>query len=271
MINWPLQLSYERPKNPVILNEIIDTIRRLERKGEEPTFNSVLRDLAERRVLVFHRTLRKYLDLLLLGKVLKVEHRKTMQPNIRPKQIYHSTARIDEPIIEAGERALLFRGLNWDIPSPISLHVKTDLLALSLSTISGGIVYAALEDALVYSLKLIPMHRPSRAAEVLVFAVALLATQKIDYTYLLNRAKQQGQDKRITGILASIDRALSTSNPGVQDVPTLYELRKQYAPRRKALLDSIKETDRKIVKIYQETVNPNEVVEYAGKQLGLRG
>ncbi len=51
--------------------------------------------------------------------------------------------------MEAGEKSLLLHGLNWDIPSPLSLKVRADLQALALATISGKIVYASLEDTIV--------------------------------------------------------------------------------------------------------------------------
>ncbi|MDH2899781.1 MAG: hypothetical protein PXY39_02305 [archaeon] len=267
-----MQLYRAHAKSPIVISEILLTVRALEHKGKEPTFNGILEGLAEKRILAFHRSFRKYLDLLVLSKVLTVDYQRTAQQNIRQKQVYHTIAKKDEPVIEAGEKALLFHGLNWDIPSPMSLYVKTDMAALSRSGLSEGKVYAGLEDALIYSLRFLLKRRPSRSSELIVFATALLATQKIDYSYLINRASQEGVERLILGILFAIDWTLSSPNPRVEDIPTLYELRNRYANRRRSFLKKIKGIDPKIIaRIPKEIVSPSEVVEYAGKQLGLRG
>jgi len=267
-----LETARERPKNPTILSEILQTVRNLEDEGKEPTFNTILLELSAKRVLKFHRTLRKYLDLLIFAKLLIIKYERTAQPNIREKQVYHTVPGHNQPIMEAGEKALLLHGLNWDIPSPMSLSVKTDLQGLALATISRSKLYASLEDAIVQSIKLLPKHHPERASELVVFATALLATQKVDFNYLLNRAKEEGVENKILGILLEIDRTLSSAHPNVEDIRTLYELRKRYYHSRRSLLKSIQGihlTDKQHVPT--NIVSSNEVIEYAGKQLGIRG
>src|SRR5579862_5962696 len=254
----------ERPKNPMILSEILQAIRKLENKGKQPTFNTLLYELSAKRVLEFHRTLRKYLDLLIAAKLLSVKNERTAQQNIHEKQVYHTIPEHDQPIIEAGEKALLLHGLNWDVSSPMSLSVKTDLQGLALATISGSIVYASLEDAIVQSLKHLPKQHPNRASELVVFATALLATEKVDFNYLLTRAKEEGVENQILGILLEIDKALATAHPNVEDIRTLYELRKRYYHAHRSLIKSIQGnqlTDKHPTNI----VSSNEVIEYAGK------
>jgi hypothetical protein len=261
----------ERPRNPAILSAILLTVKSLESMRKEPTFNTILHELSARRILEFHRSLRRYLDLLVYAKVLTVKSVRTTQPNIHEKQVYHIAARY--PIVEAGERSLLFRGLNWNIPSPMSVSARTDLEGLALSTISDHTVYSSLEDAIVQSLKVLPKRYPRRAPELTVFATALLATQNVDFDYLLRRAKEAGVVKEIVGILLEIDDTLASASPDVEDIRTLYELRKNYYHMRKPLQRSLeyfqvkkKETNRR-----RQIVRPNEIVEYAGKQLGIRG
>lgn len=258
----------ERAKNPAILSAILQTVRRLGNEGKEPTFNTILQELSAGRILEFHRSLRKYLDLMVYAKLLTVRHERTTQPNIREKQVYHIAAH--RPIVEAGEKALLFHGLNWDLPSPMSVSARTDLQGLALATISDHIIYASLEDAIVQSLKVLPKRYPSRAPELIVFATALLATQKVDFQYLLGRAKEEGIMKEIFGILLEIDATLASAQPDVEDIRTLYELRNNYYHLRKPLLKALEsfqvKTNRR-----QHIVSANEVVEYAGKQLGIKG
>jgi hypothetical protein len=268
-----------RPKNPTILSEILQIVRTLDSQGKEPTFNTILYELSSRGILQFHRALREYLDLLVHAKLLTVTFEETFQPNIRKRQVYRINPLHNQPIIEAGEKALLLHGLNWNVPSPMSVSATTDLRGLALSTISNTKVYASLEDAIVQSLKILPKRHPQRASELIVFATALIATQKIDFDYLLARAKQAGVERETMGILLSIDRALTSPHPDVEDIRTLYELRKLYQHARRQLLKSIQRaatgtttTDRQVGKMPSDVVvSSNEVIEYAGKQLGIRG
>ncbi len=262
-----MTLSHAHAKNPLVLSEILETVKKLENQGIEPTFNTILNELSTKRILAFHRSLRKYLNLLVFGKVLAVRYEKASQPNIREKQVYHTNN--DEATLEAGEKALLLHGLNWDLPFPKSVRFKTDLQALALGTVSGDKVYASLEDTVVQSLKVRPRRTPDRSPELLVFATALLATQKIDFNYLVHRAKEAGIEKEIIRILDTIDKTFSSKNPDVEDIFTLYKLRSSYAQLRKPLLKVLREAP--AVDKGSQPITPNQVVEYAGKQLGLKG
>ena len=248
--------------------EILETVRKLESEGREPTFNTLLTELSDKRIVVFHRSLRKYLDLLVSAKLLTVKYEKPSQPNIREKQIYHLSD--NNANMEAGEKALLLHGLNWDIPSPMSLNIKTDLQALALATVSESKVYASLEDTIVQSLKVLPLRYPERASELIVFATALLATQKVNFAYLLRRAKEESIEEEIIKILRVIDNTFASANPNVEDILTLYKLREKYAHLRKSLVRSI-EGSKVIEYPPKDTISSNQVVEYDGKQLGLRG
>ena len=265
------EIAHERPKNPAILAEILKSVRRLEDEGRQATFNAILSELSSRSVLKFHRTLRKYLDLLIFAKLLVVGYEKTVQPNIREKQLYRVVRDHDQATVEAGEKALLLHGLNWDVPSPTSLTIKIDLQGLARGTISSGRVYASLEDAVVQSLKL-QRRRPGKEAELIVFATALLTTQKIDFNYLINRAKEEGVEDKLLAILLQIDKTLASAHPDVEDIQTLYELRKMYYHTRGPLLRSIQAIQQNYKQTIQtDIVSSNEVIEYAGKQLGIRG
>jgi len=263
-------LTREYARNPILLSEILETVQKLEDKGIEPTFNSILNELAARRVLSYHRTLRKYLDLLVSAKLLTINYEKAIQPNIREKQVYHKTG--NPPSLEAGEKALLLHGLNWDIPFPRGVSIKTDLDALALAKISGNTAYASLEDTIVQSLKPLTKRYAERASEFIMFATALLATQKVNFNYLLRRAKQKGVEQEVIEILLCIDKALASPQPKVEDILTLYKLRNIYSHKRRQLLKSIEAHQRlDSDSLTNDMPSSNQVVEYAGKQLGLRG
>jgi hypothetical protein len=259
----------ERAKNPLIVSQVLETVKELEDKGLEPSFNEILSKLSARRVLGFHRSLRKYLDLLVGANLLSLEYAKASHPNIRAKQVYRLAD--GKASMEAGERSILFHGLNWDLPSPRSLIVKTDLEALARAKVSGKKVYASLEDSIVQSLKVFSKRYPHTASEILFFATALLATQKVDVDYLLYRAKQEGIEKEVIGILKLIDETFTSRNPDVEDIFTLYKLREIYARQRRYLPKSIRERSIERKSRVKDLITPNQVVEYAGKQLGLRG
>ena len=251
------------------MSEVLDTVRLLETQRREPTFNTILEELSSKGALSFHRSLRRYLDVLVLSKLLTVKHQKTVQLNVRPKQVYHTTQNHKRPVIDAGETAFLLHGLNWNILSPRSLNVKIDLQALALARVSGKKVYAAVEDAIVQSLKSFSKNA-ERSSEIVVFATALLATRKIDIGYLLRRAKEEGVQKKVAAILLAIDKTLTSPAPNVEDVKTLYELRIRYQNLRRSLSKTI-EKEMHGKKVSREIVTPDEIIEYAGKQLGLRG
>ena len=261
----------ERPKNPILLSKVLDTVRDLEQRSIEPSFNHILNQLSTNRILVFHRTLRKYLDLLISSKLLTVKHENTSQPNIRRKQIYHTKSQRNQPIVEAGEIALLLHGLNWDIPSPFSRRIKTDMEGLALARVSGNTAYASLEDSIVQSLKNAFKAHSKQSAEVIVFATALLSTKRMDFSYLLRRAREERIEREILEILSQIDKTLASSHPQVEDLRTLFELRKSYVHVRGAITKSIKDIRTKPSNPGKEIVSSNEVIEYAGKQLGIRG
>ena len=253
-----------------MLSEILRTIKKMENKAIEPTFNTIMNELSTKRILAFHRSLRKYLDLLVFAKLLSVKQEKAVQLNLREKQVYHT--KDTQATLEAGEQSLLMHGLNWDLPSPKSVTFKADLQALALGTISGKKVYSSLEDAIVQSLKVLPKRNPDKLPELVVFATALLATQRIDFHYLLYRAREEGIDKEIIGILKTIDETFASKNPDVEDIFTLYQLRNRYANLRRPLLKALQEVPfiAKNSRVLRQ-ITPNQVVEYAGKQLGLKG
>ena len=260
----------QRTASPLVLSKILDMIRNLEHQGREPTFNEILTELSAERILSFHRSLRKYLDLLVSAKLLTVKNKSASQPNIREKQVYHIASKSAN--MEAGEKSLLFHGLNWEIPSPKSLIVLTDLQALARGTLSGNTIYASLEDTIVQTLKHLPKRHRESASEIVVFVTAMLATQKVDLDYLLSRARDEGVREQIIEILKIIDGTFTSKNPDVEDILTLYELRNRYSQLHRSLSKSIHGT-RTSGKKFQsiEELTPNQVVEYAGKQLGLKG
>jgi len=266
-----LVLKQQRSKSAPVLEEIIRTIERIQGRREKATFNLILHELSSKHVLVFHRSLRSYLDLLLSSKALVVSYHKTRQPNIRPMQVYHVPLGSKYPIVEAGEKSLLFHGLNWDIPSPTSIPTKTDLLGLARARLHEGVVYASLEDSLVEVLARLKRPRGDEPAE-LAFLLALLATEKIDIEFLLLRAKKRGVADLIIAILSRVEEALTNPRPGVEDIRTLFELRAHYENLHRPKIRNIAKINTRVDNISKTIIPSNSlIVQYAGKQLGISG
>jgi hypothetical protein len=245
-----------RNKNLAVAQSTLETVRSVGGKGVKPTFNVILAELRLRNVLSNHRSLRCYLDLLVKSGVLRVRTEEADHPNLRPRQVYSLTGR--GPFLEVGEKALLFHGLNWVVPSRFSLKVKSDLEGLVRARVDGRAVYGSLEDTVVGYL--VGTKSTPRVHQAFVFCAALLAVARVDREYLTRRARANGVESLVRGLLGEIDYLLFSARPGVEDVRTLFEVRRRLAhrvPMRRPIQS-------------QHPMSPDEMLEVLGKQLGVR-
>jgi hypothetical protein len=257
MMNKQLAAN-RRNKSAAIAESVIKSIEALEKEGVEPTFNNILTYLHSRNVLSNHRSLRLYLDAMVYSGLVSVRKKSVKQPNVRPKQVY--SLRGNGPFVEAGERAMLFHGLNWTVPVRSSIKMKTDIEGLARARITPRTVYASLEDAVVETLA--KNKNNDRLFQILTFSVALLATKKFDQDYLMQRAKEKNVGHIVEGLLAEINYVLESPKPEVEDVRTLYQIRQRVAHRT-----SMPTTNYKSRKF---PLLPDEVVDAIGKQLGVK-
>jgi hypothetical protein len=154
---------------------------------------------------------------------------------------------------------MLFHGLNWAIPSKSSIKLKTDIEGLARARIAHGTVYASLEDTLVETLA--KNKNSERQFLILNFCAALLATKKFERDYLIQRARERNVRETVERLLEEIDYVLYSPKPRVEDIRTLYEIRKQLANRG---LMSTSFDERKFL------LSPDEMVDVIGKQLGVK-
>ena len=246
----------KRNKSGAIAESVIKSIAALKKKGIEPTFNNILAYLSSRNVISNHRSLRLYLDAMVLSGLLKVRREPVKQPNVRAKQVY--SLRGNGPFVEAGVRAMLFHGLNWNVPFRSSIKMKTDIEGLTRARIADRTVYASLEDTVTETLA--RSKNSESLYQMLTFCVALLATKKFDRDYLMKRAKEKSVGNIVEELLAEISYVLESAKPEIEDVRTLYQIRQRvtrigsipadYKQRRFPLL-------------------PDEVVDAIGKQIGV--
>jgi hypothetical protein len=247
----------KRNKSAAVAESVLKSVEALRNEGTEPTFNAILAYLSSRNILSNHRSLRVYLDAMINSEMLTLQKEPVKQPNVRPKQIY--SLKSGGPFVEAGERAMLFHGLNWTVPSKSSIKLKTDIEGLARARIVHGKVYASLEDTIVETLA--KDKNTERLFQTLTFCAALLATKKFDRDYLFQRARRRNVGETVERLLEEIGYVLNSPKPGVEDIRTLYEIRKQLANRG---LMSSSYNERKF------PLSPDEMVDIIGKQLGVK-
>lgn len=247
----------KRNKSAAVLGSVIRSIQALKKEGVEPTFNNVRSYLSSRNVISNHRSLRLYLDAMVYSGVLSVRKEAVKQPNVRPKQVY--SLRRNGPFVEAGERGMLFHGLNWTVPYASSAKTKTDIEGLARSRMALRTVYGSLEDTIAETLA--KNKNSPRLFQLLTFCAALLGTKKFDEDYLMQRAKKKNVGDIVEGLLAEINYVLESPKPEVEDIRTLHLIRQRIA-RRKSV-----PTDYKSQKF---PLLPDEVVDAIGKQLGVK-
>ncbi|MGA3406698.1 MAG: hypothetical protein ABSD49_13280 [Candidatus Bathyarchaeia archaeon] len=247
----------KRNKSAAVAESVLKSVEALRNEGTEPTFNAILAYLSSRNILSNHRSLRVYLDAMINSEMLTLQKEPVKQPNVRPKQIY--SLKSDGPFVEAGERAMLFHGLNWTVPSKSSIKLKTDIEGLARARIVHGTVYASLEDTIVGTLA--KNKNTERLFQTLTFCAALLATKKFDRDYLIQRATRRNVGETVERLLEEIGYVLNSPKPEVEDIRTLYEIRKQLANRG---LRSSSYNERKF------PLSPDEMVDIIGKQLGVK-
>ena len=257
MTTYKQLAANKRNKNAVIAQSVLKSIEALKNERTEPTFNAILAYLRSRNILSNHRSLRTYLDALISSGMLTVRKISVQQPNVRPKQVY--SLKGAGPFVEAGDRAMLFHGLNWTVPAKSSIKLKTDLEGLARARIVHGVTYASLEDTIAETLA--NSKNAPRLSMTLNYCAALLAAKKFDRDYLLKRAAQQDVRGTVKKLLAEIDYVLYSPKPNIEDIRTLFEIRKQLANDRPRTTS---------VEEHQFLFSPDEMVDVIGKQLGVK-
>jgi hypothetical protein len=247
----------KRDKSVAVAEGVLRSVEALERKGAKPTFNAILEYLSSRKILSNHRSLRAYLDAMVKTGLLRLRDEPVEQPNVRSKQVYSLTE--TGPIVEAGEEAMVFHGLNWNVPSKSSIKMKTDIQGLARARIARGKAYASLEDAIVETLA--KSKSSQRVSRALTFSAALLATGKIDYGYISQRAKKKGVDDLVQGLLGEINYLLNSPRPAVEDIRTLFEIRRRLSNHPRASVE---------VRSNRFPLSPDDMIDVIGKQLGVK-
>ena len=254
-----IRANGKRNRNVLVAESVVISVEKLRGEGTEPTFNALMAFLKSRGVLSNHRSLRVYLDYLERSGLLSRRTTQARKPNIRPKQVFSVTH--DGPFVEAGEKALIYHGLNWTIPAKSSDKLRTDLEGVVRGRLEAGTLYGSLEDTVVASLA--RAEAKKAVGLVLSYCAALLATKKVDRAYLALRARERGVGDLLQELLDEIDYLFASPKPGLEDIKSLYAIRKwaQSTHRR---------TPSRSPNPSWSLLSKDELVDAVGKQLGVK-
>lgn len=257
------------PLRESIASEIIAIVRS---QGSQASFGTILVEAQRRGTLMWHRTLRRYLDLLVQGGVLLEKKRDV--GSVNPQQLYRLTK--EKPMVHVGPKILELHGLNWDTPLRGVYLATTDLPGLLRSkplVLSGRHRLAASrEDSLAYEVK----RDADKTTGTLELVSALAATQTLDLPYLLRRSDELKIGRTVRLLFQKIIQTF-TGTPLDGDARIFLTTRERFLQilrqysKQKAL--SLLETPGKGARGIRmvEALTPDHIVNAAGKQLGITG
>lgn len=236
------------------------------------SFGNILLEANRQGVLSWHRTLRRYLDLLVQARVLKVRERDVGSVNLQ--QLY--TLADSNPHLWTGLAALRLHGLNWEVSDKELYQVDTDLEATVRAkafTITGKEkLVAGLEDTLVHELERDAVEQTG----VTELVAAMLATGTVDLPYLLRRADSHQMGQTVRRLIQKIAETF-TSLPGDAEGRVYLEARTRflkilrgYNSRGVFKLVETRGLGRRGLALV-ESLSPDQIVSAAGKHLGVQG
>lgn len=184
--------------------KLVDIVKTL---GSAASFRNIMREAARVGVLRRHETLRRYLTLLVKGRVLRMRTRDVGSVNLQ--QLYAVNSR--KPAVCVGPAILRRCGLNWEIPDTDMRWVVTDFDGLARSRGLDKILMASLEDCLIHELR----TDVSRGSGTISFVIAIISTRVLDLPYLLGRADEMLLGRTIRLLFNRVLEVVSSSETEV--------------------------------------------------------
>jgi hypothetical protein len=241
-------------------------------QGDQTSFGTILVEAQRQGTLAWHRTLRRYLDLLVRGGVLTEKKRDV--GSVNPQQLYSTTQQ--KPTVYAGLKVLELYGLNWDTPLRSLYPVSTDLVGLLRSksvTLSGRRVLAASkEDSLAHEVR----RDADKTTGTLELVSALVATRTLDLPYLLRRSDQLEIGKTVRLLFQKLIQTFSgifQDSDGKIFLATrerFLQILRQYSKQKVLSLLETPGTGAHGIKMV-ESLTSEHILNAAGKQLGITG
>jgi hypothetical protein len=240
--------------------------------GRNASFSRILLECRRRGAAKWHRTLRKYLDLMVLGGVLRKSTRNV--GSVFPMELY--AVKSTHARIQVGLSVLIYHGLNWEIEEPDIVSVYSDIAGLvrakSTRLSSHMILAGCLEDCLAYELK--RDAREQRGTSELL--VPILATMPLDLSYVFDRADRIGVGRTMRVLFRGVSKAfvspdgISNGRAFLTTRGTFLRLMRQYS--RSGALKLLDKKGKGIVGIGNVSgLSESTIVNLAAKQLGVIG
>ena len=232
------------------------------------SFRNIMREAARVGVFKEHKTLRRYLDLLVKGKALRMRTRSVGSVNLQ--QLYTVNSR--KPEVYVGLAALRRYGLNWEVPETELRRVLTDFDGLVRSRAFDSALMASLEDCLIQEL-----HRDlSRKSGTISFVIAITSTGMLDLPYLLRRADEMRLGMALRLLFRRILEVVSSRETEVA-ASVFMAVREHFLKIARQYSQSglWKLVDEKGVGNFGfrtvSSLSEHEIIMAAGKQLGVTG
>ena len=251
------------------MKELLETISSL---GNQASFNRILAKASGRGTLAWHRTLRRYLDLLVQAGCLKVEEREV--GSVNRQQLY--SIKQSRPTLWAGPAILRIHGLNWDVPDDDLYSFTTDLAALTrarqMNLGKKQLLAAGREDCLAQEIR----HDDQKKTGTIELVVAIIATRHIDLHYFFKRSDELEIGQAVRLLLQRLAEIFT--GPALETDPRTFlvcrerflKILRTYS-KEKSLEESVtSRKDRRGLALVK-TLTPLQIVKAAGKQLGLIG
>lgn len=227
-----------------------------------------MREAARLGVFKEHKTLRRYLTLLVKGKALRMRTRNVGSVNLQ--QLYTVNSR--KPEVRVGLAVLRRYGLNWEISETEMRPVLTDFDGLVRSRVLDKTLMASLEDCLIQEL-----HRDvSRNSGTISFVIAIISTRTLDLPYLLGRADKMHLGTTLRLLFNRILEVISSRETEVAASVFMtvrahfLKIARQYS--QSGLWKFVEE--RGVGRLGFQTasgLSEHEIIMAAGKQLGVTG
>jgi hypothetical protein len=248
---------------------IVDVVRGA---GNNASFSRILLECRRRGAAKWHRTLRKYLDLMVLGGVLQKSTRDV--GSVFPMELY--TVKSTHARIQVGLSILIHHGLHWEIEEPDILSVHSDIAAMvrakAILFPSHMILAGCIEDCLAYELR-----RDARArrgtSELLV---PIFATRLLDLPYMLDRADRIRVGKTMRVLFRKVSKtflspsSISDGRAFLATRDTFLRLMRQYS--RSGALKLLDENGKGSVGVDNVGgLSESTIVNLTAKQLGVKG
>ena len=247
-------------------------LRIVDKLRGQASFGRILLEANRQGIIAWHRTLRRYLDLLVKARVLSVRERDV--GSVQPQQLY--TRHHSKPHLWAGPGALNQHGLNWEMPDSDLYEVETDIEAMvraKTSTARGkdGLI-TSLEDTLIQELR----RDSAKETGTTELVAAVLATRTVDLPYMLRRADSQQTGQTVRQLFKKITETF-TSLPENSEGKVFLEARGRFLKilrmyNSRGILKLVEAQGRgKVGLTNVQGLSPDQIVSLAGKQLGISG